>query len=92
MSQVFRDDTARLLVEFKDYQGKVIHPDEVSLTIYDELENVTSQISATQVKQDGNKYYYDYVHGMPTNYIFEFRGIYEYSPVLCRQFVKVVFV
>ncbi|UNT53524.1 hypothetical protein [Lysinibacillus capsici] len=92
MSQVFSNDTARLLVEFKDYQGGTIFPINVTLTIYDELEQVVKTVQSSQIKQDSNKYFYDYTHETESNYVFEFKGTYEGYPVLCRQFVKVVFV
>lgn len=64
----------------------------VTLTIYDESEKVVKSIDSAKIKQDGNKYFYDYTHDKEENYIFEFKGMYENLPVLCRQFVEVVFV
>ncbi|MGE8004164.1 hypothetical protein [Lysinibacillus sp. NPDC093216] len=92
MSRVFRNDTARLIVEFRDYKGNTIKPMNISLTIYDERENVIVTIESSGIKQEDNIYFYDYTHSSRDNYIFEFKGMYENLPVLCRQFVEVAFV
>lgn len=92
MSRVFRNDTARLIVEFKDYKGGAIQPTNVTLTIYDESEHVIKTVDSTRITNEDNKYFYDYTHDKEENYIFEFKGMYENLPVLCRQFVEVVFI
>ncbi|MFJ8103198.1 hypothetical protein [Lysinibacillus sp. NPDC096212] len=54
MSRVFRNDTARLIVEFRDYKGNTIKPMNISLTIYDERENVIVTIESSGIKQEDN--------------------------------------
>lgn len=86
---MFTKDTARLVVNFKDFDGNSIKPNDVTLTIYDEMEEVLETITENIVEvQDG--YHYDYV--LPEHsFTFEFKGMYNDYPVLARQFVKTKF-
>ena len=81
-------DTIRLVVEFRDFAGKVIHPTNITLKIYDEDEKLITTITEG-INTDTTKYYYDYQADQ--TFIFEFSGIYNGLPVLARQLQKVKF-
>lgn len=83
------NDTIRLVVEFKDFNGRTINPDNVTLKIYDKKKNLIEEITEN-IKQDGTKYYYDYTT-TDSDFIFEFSGFYNDKIVLSRQLVKVQF-
>lgn len=100
---MLRGDTVRLVVEFKDFDGKTIHPENVTLKIYDTkqklIETITDNIQQdgtkyyydyTATDQDNNKYYYDHT-AADSDFIFEFSGFYNDKIVLSRQLVKVKF-
>lgn len=83
------NDTIRLVVEFKDFNGRTINPDNVTLKIYDKKKNLIEEITEN-IKHDGIKYYYDYT-ATDSDFIFEFSGFYNDKIVLSRQLVKVQF-
>lgn len=86
---MFTQDTIRLVVEFKDFDRNVISPDNVTLTIYDESQNIIEVIT-DDIVQDKTKYYYDY-QAIDSDFIFEFSGFYNAKKVLARQLVKTKF-
>ena len=91
MSRVFSGDTARLYVEFRDFEGVTINPDTVTLTIYNEDESVLKTITNDKIIQHEDAYFYDYTHKEPTNYIYEFNGMYKKMPIIARANVSVIF-
>lgn len=91
MSRVFSGDTARLYVEFKDFEGNTIHPDTVTITIYHEDETVFKTITNDKITKHDDSYFYDYTHKEPTNYIYEFNGKYKNLPIVARAHVNVIF-
>lgn len=86
---MFSKDTARLVVNFKDFDGNSIKPEDVTLTIYNEMEEIVETITENIVEViDG--YYFDYV--LPEHdFTFEFKGTFNEFPVLARQLVKTKF-
>ncbi|MGG2111059.1 hypothetical protein ABFY60_11145 [Lysinibacillus pakistanensis] len=91
MSRVYSGDTARLFVEFRDFEGNTIQPDTVTLTIYNENEVVLKTITNGDIKQHDDMYFYDYTHKEKYNYIYEFNGKYLGYPIVARSSVNVVF-
>lgn len=87
---MFSGDTIRLIVEFRDFNGLVINPTNVTLTIYD-IDEETIVETITDVLIDGSKFYYDYV-SLNKDFIFEFKGEYNSKPILARQLKKVNFI
>ena len=82
-------DTIRLFVEFKDFDGKIIHPTNITLKIYDKKQNLIETIT-DNIIQETTKYYYDYL-ATDSDFIFEFSGFYNDKAVLSRQLVTVKF-
>lgn len=86
----FQKDTIRLIVQFKDFNGKTIVPDDVKLTIYKEDESLIETIS-TNITKLSDKYYHDYI--VPEyNFIFEYSGVYQELPVIARRKVETKFI
>lgn len=83
------NDTVRLVVEFKDFKGNTIFPNDVKLKIYDTQHKLIETITEGIIKQN-NQYYYDYT-ATDSDFIFEFSGFYNDKIVLSRQLVKVKF-
>lgn len=85
-------DTVRFRCHFKTFDGQLIDPADVKLTIYDVNKQQIEQITLTDTNKDNGVYFYDYV--LPTNQseiIFEFRGLYNEKPILSRGKVKIQF-
>lgn len=82
-------DTIRLNVEFKDFNGNVIQPNDVTLKIYNTKKELLETITEGIV-QERTKYYYDYL-ATDSDFIFEFSGFYNDKAVLSRQLVTVKF-
>lgn len=82
-------DTIRLNVEFKDFNGNVIQPNDVKLKIYNTKKELLETITEGIV-QERTKYYYDYL-ATDSDFIFEFSGFYNDKAVLSRQLVTVKF-
>lgn len=83
------NDTVRLIVEFKDFNGNTIVPENVSLKIYD-TKQVLIETITDGITQLNNQYYYDYT-ATDSDFIFEFSGFYNNKTVLSRQLVTVKF-
>lgn len=87
---MYAHDTVRLVVQFRDFEGIAINPDDVKLTIYDTEQEVIEEITTGIVVGEGDSHYYDYV-APEHDFIFEFSGVYFNKPVLARQLVQVKF-
>jgi hypothetical protein len=90
---MLQGDTVRLKCHFKTFDGQLIDPTDVKLTIYDSNNQQIEQISLTDSdKENVGVFYYDYV--LPDDkqeIIFEFRGLYNDNPILKREKVKIQF-
>ncbi|MCJ7841771.1 hypothetical protein MUB24_12850 [Lederbergia sp. NSJ-179] len=87
---MYAKDTVRLCVEFKDFDGNPINPENVKLTIYDTNQAVIEKITDGIVDNETGQYFYDYI-AADSDFIFEFSGFYFDKPVLSRQLVQVKF-
>lgn len=87
---MYTNDTVRLCVQFRDFEGKPINPENVKLTIYDINQAVIEEITEEIVDLADGKYHYDYI-ATNSDFIFEFSGFYFDKPVLSRQLVRVKF-
>ena len=89
----FAGDTVRFRCHFRTFDGQLIDPGDVKLTIYDSNKQQIEQITLTDTnKENVGVYFYDYV--LPTNQseiIFEFSGVYNNKPILVRDSVKIQF-
>lgn len=89
----YSGDTIRLKVHFKTFDGVLIDPSNITLTIYDKDEQQIEQFQLTDSdKEKVGVYFYDYV--LPANQeiiIFEFAGVYNNKPILIRDEVKISF-
>jgi len=83
------NDTVRLVVEFKDFDGRTIAPDNITLKIYDTKQTLIQTIT-DGISQLNSQYYYDYT-ATDSDFIFEFSGFYNNKTVLSRQLVTVKF-
>lgn len=86
---MYTKNTVRLVVQFKDFNGKEIEVENVELTIYDLKQEILEEITEGITKKD-NEYYYDF-EAPEHDFIFEFKGFYFDKPILARQKVKVKF-
>jgi len=86
---MFTKDTIRLVVQFRDFNCNVVHPKDITLTIYNMDETLLETISSG-ITLDGDNYYYDYVTN-DSDFIFEFKGVYNDKPILARKYQKVKF-
>lgn len=85
-------DTVRFRCHFKTFDGQIIDPVNVKLTIYDANKQQIEQITLTDTNKDNGVYFYDYVLPMnQSEIIFEFRGLYNEKPILSRGKVKIQF-
>ena len=84
-------DTIRLIVQFRDFNGNMIDPNDVNLKIYDLNEQLIEEIGTEKLTDNAQgNYHYDYVTP-DHDFIFEFEGQYFDKPVLSRQKVSVKF-
>lgn len=88
---MFTKDTVRLVVQFKDFNGTAINPDNVKLTIYDKQEEIIEEITDEIIDLSQGNYHYDYV-APEHDFIFEFSGVYNNKSVLARQLVQTKFI
>jgi hypothetical protein len=88
---VLKNDTVRLLVFFKDFDGNVIVPTDVKLTIYNKEETIIETITDGIINLSQGKYQYDYTDTTGSDFIFEFSGVFNSKPVLARQEINVKF-
>lgn len=83
-------DTIRLVVQFRDFDGRSVSPQNVKLTIYDDKQQLLETIS-TNIEINNNTYFYDYV--VPEHdFIYEFSGAHKGKPILARQSVNTKFI
>jgi len=86
----FQKDTIRLIVQFRDFDGKNIIPTDVTLTIYKEDKTEVETIT-TNITQKSDSFSHDYL--IPEHdFIYEFSGVYQEKPILARQLVKTKFI
>lgn len=87
---MFANDTARLAVNFYNFYGELIIPQDVKLTIYSTDHAVIETVTSDIMGNGRGNYFYDYT--APTHdFIFEFSGNHSTKPILARQLVKVKF-
>ena len=86
-------DTVRFRCHFRTFDGQLIDPADVKLTIYDTNKQQIEQIALTDSdKENIGVYFYDYVLPMnQSEIIFEFSGIYNNKPILARESLKIEF-
>lgn len=91
---MYEGDTVRLVCHFKTFTGQSVDPEAISLTIYDNAQNVLETIPVgIEDKENTGKYFYDYVPASELDeFIFEFAGSYNNKPILARGQVKVKFI
>lgn len=89
----FVGDTVRLKCVFKTFDGLLIDPSDISLTIYDKAKNVLETIPiGIDNKESVGKYFYDYTPLELNEFIFEFKGSFNNKPILCRGQFGVKFI
>jgi len=86
---MLKNDTVRLLVFFKDFDGIVITPTDVKLTIYNTDQTIKEEITEGIIKLSQGKYHYDYI--ATESFIYEFSGLFNSLPVLARELCTVKF-
>ncbi|QHJ71629.1 hypothetical protein [Planococcus halotolerans] len=86
---MLRNDTVRLNVQFRDFNGNAINPESVKLVIYDKQELVVETITEGVIDLSQGNYFYDYT--ADSDFIYEFSGIYFGKPVVAREAVQVKF-
>lgn len=86
-------DTVRFRCHFRTFDGQLIDPADVKLTIYDAIKQQIEQITLDDTnKENVGVYFYDYVLPMnQSEIIFEFSGVYNNKPILVRDSVKIQF-
>lgn len=89
---MFSDDTVRLKVKFRDFDGQVIDPTEVTLTVYKINKEVITTITQNSLtKENVGCFFYDYTVGTE-DFIYEFSGLYNNKPILSRDTVQIKFI
>lgn len=88
---MFQKDTVRLVVQFRDFVGNNIVPDNVKLTIYNTDKTVIEEITEGIIDNSNGNFHFDYV-APEHDFIFEFSGVYGNKPVLARQEIKTEFI
>lgn len=88
---MYTKDTVRLVVQFRDFDGKSINPDDVKLTIYDLDEQVIEEITDGIIDNGQGNYHYDFIT-TDSDFIYEFSSFYFEKPVLAREKVQVKFI
>lgn len=89
---MFKNDTVRLKVKFRDFDGNVINPTEIKLVIYNKQEEVVQTITDGIVDLTQGNYQYDYTDTTGSDFIFEFSGVFNSKSVLARQVVEIKFI
>jgi len=87
---VLINDTVRLKVYFKTFDGIAVDPTNITLKIYDDNQQILETISI----DDTNKinvgiYFYDYI--IPSgegDIYFEFAGLVNNLPIVTRKLIK----
>jgi len=88
---MFTRDTVRLVVQFRDFKGNNIVPDEVKLTIFNTDKTVVEEVIEGIIDNTQGNFHFDYV-APEHDFIFEFSGIYDNRPVLARQTITTEFI
>ncbi|MFB5088634.1 hypothetical protein PGC35_15740 [Psychrobacillus sp. PGGUH221] len=88
---MFKNDTIRLIVQFRTFDGNKVTPDDVKLTIYDKQENVIQEITYGLSTDGLGKYEYDYTDSTGKDFIFEYSGFFNEKRILARESVNVKF-
>jgi hypothetical protein len=90
---MLQGDTVRLKCHFKAFDGQLIDPTDVKLTIYKSDETVIEQIHLDDTnKENVGVYFYDYTPASELDeFIFEFAGSVNNKPILSREKVKIQF-
>ncbi|EFV79046.1 hypothetical protein HMPREF1013_00675 [Bacillus sp. 2_A_57_CT2] len=91
---MIQGDTIQLRVNFKNFKGELVDPDNVKLTIYKSDKTQIEQIAITDSdKESVGIYFYDYTPASELNeIIFEFAGSYNSKPILARGKVELKFI
>ena len=90
-----KGDTVRLEVKFMDFDGNIVEPSNVTLSMYDNSNTAIQSILLTADNRTGiGSYYYDYVipFAIEEFFIYEFRGLHRERPILARDKIHVEFV
>ncbi|EHL78975.1 hypothetical protein [Bacillus smithii] len=90
---MLQGDTVRLKCHFKTFDGQLIDPTDVKLTIYKSDKTVIEQIQLDDTnKENVGVFYYDYTPASELDeFIFEFAGSVNNKPILQREKVKIQF-
>ncbi|MGE6488933.1 hypothetical protein [Paenisporosarcina sp. NPDC076898] len=89
---MFSNDTVRLKVKFRDFDGQAIEPSDVTLTTYKLNKEVIETITQESlIKEDIGCFFYDYTVGAE-DFIFEFSGLHNNKSVLSRDQVQIKFI
>ncbi|WP_342598805.1 hypothetical protein MHB48_15215 [Psychrobacillus sp. FSL H8-0483] len=88
---MFAKDTILLVVQFRDYNGNKVTPNDVKLTIYDKQETPIEEITFGLATDGLGKFEYEYTDTTGSDFIFEFSGVFNEKPILARQEVNVKF-
>ncbi|MFC0235658.1 hypothetical protein [Fictibacillus phosphorivorans] len=91
---ILKGDTVRLKCHFKTFNGTLVDPTNVKLTIYDDTEIQTEQFILNDTNRESvGVFYMDYVPASQLNevFYFEFSGSFNNKPILSRGKVKIQF-
>ncbi|MGG4039290.1 hypothetical protein [Heyndrickxia ginsengihumi] len=90
---MLQGDTIRLKCHFKTFDGVLVDPSDVKLTIYKSDQTQIEQISLDDTNRlDIGVYFYDYTPASElSEFIFEFAGSVNNKPILSRDMVEVKF-
>jgi hypothetical protein len=89
------NDTIRLQVNFKHFNGQLVDPTDIKLIIYDKDKKIVEEIPIDDTnKQKVGVYFYDYVLSdkLTDYFYFEFSGSYNNKPILARDKVEIKFI
>lgn len=89
---MFSNDTVRLKVKFRDFDGQAIEPSDITLTIYKLNKEVITTITQDSLTKEGTGcFFYDFTVGTE-NFIYEFSGLHNDKSVLSRDQVQIKFI
>lgn len=100
MLQIEQGNTLRIEIEFMDFDGQPVDPDNIVFKIYDlkYIELSSNPLSDNNKVRNSNgdflsgKYYIDYVFDKSGTYYIEFLGYVDGKPTLKREKIAVVFI
>ncbi|WP_003545433.1 hypothetical protein [Desulfotomaculum nigrificans] len=84
------NDTVRLKVNFKTFDGTAVDPTNITLKIYDDKKQLIETISIDDTnKLNVGVYFYDYIipSGEEDLYI-EFQGLLNNKPIVTRKILR----